>query len=87
VQGQGLGTLLGYARAFEGQVDDHGVPSGRHDVRERGSRQAAAFVAGAAPRWCVEVSARHYSTYGDLPWPMRAQGTASDLAKHCSTAA
>jgi hypothetical protein len=87
VQGQGLGTLLGCARAFEGKVDDHGVPSGRHDVRDRGSWQAAAFAARAAPRRCVEVSARHYSTYDDLPWPVRAQGTASDRAKHCSTAA
>jgi hypothetical protein len=87
VQGQGLGTLLGCARAFQGKVDDHGVPIGRHDVRERGSWKAAAFAAGAAPRRCVEVSARHYSTYGDLPWPVRAQGTASDRAKHSSTAA
>jgi hypothetical protein len=28
VQGQGLGALLGCARALEGQVDDHGVPGG-----------------------------------------------------------
>jgi hypothetical protein len=48
-------------------------------------RRAGGLYSRLAPRRCVVVSARHYSTYGDSPWPVCAQRTASDREKHCST--